>query len=169
MLKADVLKKLELYKDRPIQVGLSDEGIVLFGNIDNHWLFVDGDNLVEVKSNTSIENYGTATINQQQSPFIITTVSMDNIVYVRSYIKNESGDINTIVGSLTPVGTDDSIADILKAIEGNSVRKAMSPRGNLNTPDVSTKGAYGAFKGSVISTDSDGIPQYLKNDLLNKE
>lgn len=168
MLKADVLSKLDEYKGRPVQVGLSDEGICLLGNIDNHWLFIDGDNLVEVKTNTSIENYGTATINQQQSPFIVTTVSMDNIVYVRSFIKNDSGDISTMIGSLTPVGTDKSLAEIIKEIEGNTVRKAMSPRGNLNTPDVNTKGTYGAFKGSVISTESDGIPKYLKDDLLNK-
>lgn len=168
MLKADVLSKLDEYKGRPVQVGLSDEGICLFGNIDNHWLFIDGDNLVEVKTNTSIENYGTATINQQQSPFVITTVSMDNVVYVRSFIKNDTGDISTMVGSLTPVGTDKSLDEIIKELEGNTVRKAMSPRGNLNTPDVNTKGVYGAFKGSVISTESDGIPKYLKDDLLNK-
>lgn len=168
MLKADVLSKLDEYKGRPVQVGLSDEGICLFGNIDNHWLFIDGDNLVEVKTNTSIENYGTATINQQQSPFVITTVSMDNVVYVRSFIKNDTGDISTMVGSLTPVGTDKSLDEIIKELEGNTVRKAMSPHGNLNTPDVNTKGVYGAFKGSVISTESDGIPKYLKDDLLNK-
>lgn len=168
MLKADVLSKLDEYKGRPVQVGLSDEGICLFGNIDNHWLFIDGDNLIEVKTNTSIENYGIATINQQQSPFVITTVSMDNVVYVRSFIKNDTGDISTMVGSLTPVGTDKSLAEIIKELEGNTVRKAMSPRGNLNTPDVNTKGVYGAFKGSVISTESDGIPKYLKDDLLNK-
>lgn len=168
MLKADVLSKLDEYKGRPVQIGLSDEGIVLFGNIDNHWLFIDGDNLVEVRTNTSIDNHGTSTINQQQSPFVVTTVSMDNVVYVRSFIKNETGDIKTMIGSLTPVGTDDSIDTILKAIEGNSVRKAMSPRGNLNSSDVNTKGPYGAFKGSIISTDADGIPQYLRNDLLEK-
>ena len=50
MQKADVLAKLEEYKGKPIEIGLSDEGAVLHCGIDGHWIFTEGDNLVEIVS-----------------------------------------------------------------------------------------------------------------------
>lgn len=167
MTKADVLAKLDEYKDRPIEVGLADEGAMLYSGIDGHWLFVQGDNLVEVKKNTTDGTFGFSTINQNQSPFTVTFAPFDTVNYVKIHIKNTVGDIQNVVGSLEPVGTDKSLDAIIKEIESDSIRKAVSPRGNLNVPDVNTKGSYGKFSGTVISTEIDGIPKYMKDDLLS--
>lgn len=166
MNKADVLAKLEEYKGRPVEIGLSDEGAMLYSGIEGHWLFVQGDNLVEVKKASGDGTYGFSTVNQNQAPFVVTTVPFDIVNYVRANIRNEPGDIKTMLSGLEPVGTDKALDDIIKEIEGDSIRKAMSPRGNLNTPDVNSKSSYGTFKGSAISTEIDGIPQYMKDDLL---
>lgn len=167
MTKADVLAKLEEYKDRPIEIGLSDEGAMLYSGIEGHWLFTQGDNLIEVRKNTSDGTYGFDSINQNQTPFVVTVVQFDTVNYVKTHIKNEAGDIQKIIGSFEPVATDKSLDDIIKSIQSDSIRKAQSPRGNLNTPDVNTKGSYGKFSGTIISTEIDGIPNYMKEDLLS--
>lgn len=169
MNKADVMAKLEEYKSRPIQLGLSDEGAMLYSGIEGHWLFVQGDNLVEVRKNTFDSAYGFTTSGQKQSPFSVMVVPFEVVNYVRTFITNEPGDIKKIVTSdMTPVGVDKTIDEMIAEMEGDSIHKAMSPRGNLNTPDVGTKGAYGGFKGSVVSTTIDGIPKYM-NDLLDDQ
>lgn len=168
MTKADVLAKLEEFKDRPVEIGLSDEGALLYSGIEGHWLFVQGDNLVEIKKNSSDGTSGFSSVNQNQRPFTVTIVPFEIVNYVRTHIKNEPGDIQTIVSSLEPVSTDKSLDAIIKEIESDSIRKAMSPRGNLNVDDVNTKGSYGKFSGTAISTEIGGIPRYMKDDLLNK-
>lgn len=169
MTKADVLAKLEEYKDRPIEVGLSDEGALLYSGIDGHWLFIQGDNLVEVKKNISDGTYGFSTVNQQQSPFVVTTVPCDVVNYVRIYITNEPGDIKKVITNMEVVGVSKSLDEVIKEMEGDSVHKASSPRGFQNVPDVNTKTSYGRFKGTAVSTDIDGIPNYMKDDLLKKD
>ena len=169
MNKADVMAKLEEYKGRPIQLGLSDEGAMLYSGIEGHWLFVQGDNLVEVRKNTFDSAYGFTTSGQKQSPFSVMVVPFEIVNYVRTFITNEPGDIKKIVTSdMTPVGVDKTIDEMIAEMEGDSIHKAMSPRGNLNTPDVGTKGVYGGFKGSIVSTNIDGIPKYM-NDLLDDQ
>lgn len=169
MNKADVMAKLEEYKGRPIQLGLSDEGAMLYSGIEGHWLFVQGDNLVEVRKNTFDSAYGFTTSGQKQSPFSVMVVPFEIVNYVRTFITNEPGDIKKIVTSdMTPVGVDKTIDEMIAEMEGDSIHKAMSPRGNLNTPDVGTNGAYGGFKGSIVSTNIDGIPKYM-NDLLDDQ
>lgn len=168
MTKADVLAKLEEYKGRPIELGLSDEGAMLYSGIEGHWLFVQGDNLVEVKKNSSDGTSGFSTVNQNQRPFTVTIVPFEIVNYVRTHIKNEPGDIQTIITNMEPVGVDKTLDEVIKEIEGDSIRKAMSPRGNLNVSDVNTKGSYGKFSGAAISTEIGGIPQYMKDDLLSK-
>ena len=49
MTKSDVLAKLDQFKDRPVVIGFQDEAIVIHTNVEGHWLFTEGDNLVEVK------------------------------------------------------------------------------------------------------------------------
>ena len=169
MTKADVMAKLEEYKGRPIEIGLSDEGAMLYAGIEGHWLFVQGDNLVEVKKNSSDGTSGFSTINQNQRPFTVTVVPFDIVNYVRTHIKNEPGDIQKIITDMEPVGVDKTLDEVIKEIESDSIRKAMSPRGNLNVSDVNTQGTYGKFSGTAISTEIGGIPQYMKDDLLSKE
>ena len=171
MNKADVLAKLEEYKGRPIQIGLSDEGAMLYSGIEGHWLFVQGDNLVEVRKNTFDSAYGFTSSGQKQSPFSVMVVPFEIVNYVRTFITNEPGDIKKIVTSdMKPVGVvDKTVGDMIAEMERDSIHKAMSPRGNLNTPDVNTKGAYGGFKGSAVSTSIDGLPNYMKKDLLDEK
>jgi len=168
MNKADVLAKLDKFKGQPVEIGVQDEGIIIHANIDGHWLFVEGDNLVEVKVNSSDGTYGFSSAIQQQNPFKITYFPFEDVYYVRSYIANDPGDIADKLSGLEPVGTDKSFDDIIKEIEGNDIRKALSPRGNLNVSDVAPGGPYGTFKGSAVSTSRDGIPQYMKDALLKK-
>ena len=168
MNKADVLDLLLEYQDRPVEIGLSDEGAVLYSGIEGHWLFTDGENLIEVKKNFSDGTYGFSSVNQRQSPFSVMTVPFEVINYVRIYIKNEPDDIKHVLGDYAPIGTSKSIDEVIGEIEKDSIRKAMSPRGNLNVADVNTKGSYGKFSGTAISTEIGGIPKYMKDDLLNK-
>ena len=96
----------------------------------------------------------------------MTIVPFEIVNYVRTHIKNEPGDIQTIITNMEPVGVDKTLDEVIKEIESDSIRKAMSPRGNLNVSDVNTQGSYGKFSGSAISTEIGGIPQYMKDDLL---
>lgn len=170
MNKADVLAKFEEYKGRIIQIGMSDEGHLLFGGITGHWLFVKDDCVVEVKKNTSnIGHYGYDDVTQNVNPFVITTVNFDDILYIRSYFGSKPGEIAEILNGLTPVGTDDDLSDIISQVESDSIRKAASPSGNLNDTHVAPGGAYGSFKGSMISTEIGGLPGYVKNALLSQE
>ena len=166
MTKADIIAKLEEYKNRAIEIGISNDDAVAYSGIDGHWLFIDDNSLVEVKKNSLSGSF--STINQQQSPFSVLIIPFENVNYIRTYIRNEPDDIRNVIGGFTPVG-DKSIDDIIKEIESDSVRKASSARGNLNVSDVNTRGVYGKFTGTAISTDIGGIPQYMKDDLLNNE
>ena len=166
MTKADIIAKLEEYKNRAIEIGISNDDAVAYSGIDGHWLFIDDNSLVEVKKNSLSGSF--STINQQQSPFSVLIIPFENVNYIRTYIRNEPDDIRNVIGGFTPVG-DKSIDDIIEEIESDSVRKASSARGNLNVSDVNTRGVYGKFTGTAISTDIGGIPQYMKDDLLNNE
>ena len=117
MTKADVMAKLEEYKGRPIEIGLSDEGAMLYAGIEGHWLFVQGDNLVEVKKNSSDGTSGFSTVNQNQRPFTVTVVPFDIVNYVRTHIKNEPGDIQKIITDMEPVGVDKTLDEVIKEIE----------------------------------------------------
>ena len=169
MTKADVMAKLEEYKGRPIELGLSDEGAMLYAGIECHWLFVQGDNLVEVKKNSSDGTSGFSSVNQNQRPFTVTIVPFEILNYVRTHIKNEPGDIQTIITNMEPVGVDKTLDEVIKEIESDSIRKAMCPRGNLNVSDVNTHCVYGKFSVSAISTEIGVIPQYMKDDLLSSK
>ena len=114
MNKADVLAKLDLFKDKPVEIGIQDEGIIIHANIDGHWLFVEGENLVEVKVNSSDGTYGFSGAIQQVNPFKITYYPIEDVYYVRSYIANDPGDIADKLSGLEPVGTDKSMDDIKK-------------------------------------------------------
>lgn len=165
MNKADVMTKLEEYKGRPIEIGLSDEGAMLFAGIEGHWLFVQGDNLVEIRKNISDGNHGFNTINQQQSPFCVMVVPFEVVNYVRSFITNDPGDVKTMTTGLEPVGTDKSLDEIIKELESDPVRKASSPRGYTNNTNAGFDSPYGKFRGSMLSTDIDGIPKYIRDEL----
>lgn len=172
MEKSVVLAKLEEYKDRPIEICLSAEGSLLYSGIEGHWLFVKDDALVEIRKNvpTGTGTTGYTGTRQTQNPFIVTSVGWDAIVHVRIFMGQTNEDIVKVLDGLEPVGTTKSMEDITKEIEGDSIRKAVSTRGYLNSDNVAPGSSYGSFKGTTISTDIDGIPQYIKDSLLkNKE
>ena len=169
MTKSDLLAKLELYKDKPVIIGLQDEGQCIIGNISGHWVFIDGDNIVEVKVNTPDGLHGISKIGQNEVPFSIMYAPIDTVNYVKSYIGAEPGSIADAIGSLTPAGTSKSISDIQAEIESNPIRRALTPRGNLNVDDVAPGKSYGQFKGSVISTSLSGLPKYYDSLLESEE
>lgn len=168
MLKADVLAKLEEYKDQPIVIGLSDEGQVVYSGLDGHWLFVDGDNLVEIRKTTSEGTYGVAGITQFEHPFAMITVPFEFVEYVKVFIPFAPGAIGDAIASLTPAGTSKSLDEIKSEIESDSILKALSPRGNVNVSDVAPGGSYGPFRGSAISTSIDGLPKYMEKVITNE-
>jgi len=161
MLKADVLAKLEKYKDSPVLIGLSDEGQVLYSGFKGHWLFVQGDNLVYIKKTSTEGVYGVGGITQQQHPFSLTVVPFDAVEYVKCFLPYGAGVIASALEGLSPVGTSKTLAEIESEIESDDVLKALSPRGNLNVDDVAPGGSYGPFRGSAISTEIGGLPKYM--------
>lgn len=169
MTKEEIVAKLTEYADRPVTLGLADQAVVLHSGIEGHWLFLDDENsaLTEVKINTSSQGLYSATPNQQEEPFVITTVQMDTVNFIRSYIGGESGSVRTSLTGLAPISTTKSFDDVIKDIESSSVRKASSPTGNLNSPVVAPGGSYGSFKGSYLSTEKEGVPKYVKDKLLS--
>jgi len=170
MLKADVLAILEANKDKPIIVGLGDEGQVLYGGIEGHWLFVKGENLVEIRKVTATKaTSGIGTINSKQSPFSIYTTPFDVINYVETFIPAEPGKIAAALNGLTPAGTSKTLAEVEAEIESDSILKSLTARGNVNVSDVAPGKSYGKFSGSAVSTSIDGIPKYMKEALIDDD
>ena len=168
MQKEIVLAKLKEFAGRPIVVGLADEGVVLYGGIEGHWLFNSGDSLIEIKKNIGdgVSHHGD--IDQHIYPFQITTVNFDTINYVRSFIGRESGEIKKFTSGFTPVATKDDLSTIINIIEGDSIHKASAPRGNLNSETVKPNGPFGQWRGVAISTNIEGLPKYY-DDMVEKE
>ena len=164
MLKADCLKKLEEYKDRPVVLGGSDQGETFYGNIDGHWLFDEDNMLVEVKTNTMDGTYNFNVVAQNISPFVITCMPYETINYVKVFSTHDSKDIHNLMKNMTQVGTSKSKDEVMKDIESSTIRKACSIRGN--NENTSYGGPYGPFNGSIISTERNGVPKNVKDDLL---
>ena len=164
MLKADCLKKLEEYKDRPVVLGGSDQGEVFYGNIDGHWLFDEDNMLVEVKTNTMDGTYNFNVVAQNISPFVVTCMPYETINYVKVFSTHDSKDIHNLMKNMTQGGTSKSKDEVMKDIESSTIRKACSIRGN--NENTSYGGPYGPFNGSIISTERNGVPKNVKDDLL---
>lgn len=164
MLKADCLKKLEEYKDRPVVLGGSDQGETFYGNIDGHWLFDEDNMLVEVKTNTMDGTYNFNVVAQNISPFVVTCMPYETINYVKVFSTHDSKDIHNLMKNMTQVGTSKSKDEVMKDIESSTIRKACSIRGN--NENTSYGGPYGPFNGSIISTERNGVPKNVKDDLL---
>ena len=167
MERADVIATIEKYKGKPITLGLADQAVVIWSGVAGHWLFYSDTCLVEIRVNTSSQGlYSEFTVSQNKFPFLITYVQYDTINFIRSYVGHEPGDIQATLEGLTPIHTDKSIQEIAKEIESNSVRKSQSVTGSVNDPIAAPGGPYGSFKGSMISTDINGLPQYVKDKLI---
>ena len=167
MNKSIVLEKLNEYKNRPVEIGLLDVKSV-YGNIEGHWLLDGGDCLIHVEKNVSNPGYEIPGITQREKPFVITNIYYDDISYIKTYVSPGNGNIQKDLGSYSPIGTDKSLDDIIKEIEGDSINRALAPRGFQNVDNVAPNGSYGTFKGSVISTSIDGLPKYY-DKLLDNE
>ena len=164
MQKADCLKKLEEYKDRPVVIGGSDQGETFYGNLDGHWLFDEDNFLVEVKTNTMDGTYNFNIVAQTISPFVVTCMPYETINYVKAFSTTDPKDIHSLLKNMTPIGTAKSKDEIIKEIESSTVRKACSVRGHNENTEYG--GPYGTFNGSIISTERNGVPQKVKDDLL---
>jgi hypothetical protein len=168
MDKSKVLAKLEEYKDRPIEITIDGANdMTFYGNIEGHWLFDGGDFLVHVVKNVSNGKYEIANLSQREKPFAMHMITYDAVKSIRTYIDKAEGAIKTDLGSFTPIGTSKSITDVLNEIESDSIRKVSSPSGYLNVKETAPNGAYGKFNGSYISTTKEGIPQNVRDELLN--
>lgn len=165
MLKEQVLAKLEEYKDKPVEIGIGDEGIVLYGGFDGHWLFTKDDVLIEIKKNSNEGTYGVGSITQAELPFIVISTSYDMISYVKGYIPHKAGAIAEALKGLTVAGSSKSLDEIQKEMESDSILSVYSARGNLNTENVEPGTAYGMFMGSAISTEKGGLPKYMDSVL----
>ena len=167
MKKADVIAKLDLYKDRPVEVAINGAGdITVYGNMEGRWLFDGGDFLIAVATNTPNGRFDLGGTSQREMPFTIINIDYDDVVYVKSFIKYN--EVTDTISALTPVGTDKSIDDIVKEISTSSIMKANSPRGYVQANYNKPNGPYGRFRGSAVSTEIDGLPKDIK-DLANKE
>lgn len=165
MTKEEILEKFDEFKGRPIVVGLDESGICLYSGIPGHWVFVSTDFIVEVRVNT-LDTLSVPIMSQNIYPFKITCIPFDDVVYVRTFMGDKPEDIRQLIEDLTPIGTTKTKEEILTEIEGNSVRKSQSVSGNLNDEHVAPGTDYGSFKGSMVSTDKSGLPQYVKDKLL---
>lgn len=162
-----VLDLIEKHKGTPLILGLADQAVVIWAGVEGHWLFTSDTCLVEVRINTSTQGlYNNPAVSQTELPFLITYIQYDTINFVRSFVGHEPGDIQTQLEGLSPIHTDKSLSEIMKEIESNSIRKAQSVTGSFNDPIVAPGGPYGSFKGSMVSTEINGLPQYVKDKLL---
>lgn len=167
MQREDVIDIIEKYKGKPITLGLADQAVVIWSGIDGHWLFYSDTCLVEIRVNTSSQGlYSHSVVSQTQFPFLITYIQYDTINFIRSYVGTEEGDIQANLEGLTPIHTDKSLQEIAKEIESNSIRKSQSVTGSMNDPVAAPGGTYGSFRGSMISTEINGLPQYVKDKLI---
>jgi hypothetical protein len=167
MDKAEVIAKLNLYKDKPVEVAINGAGdITVYGNMDGRWLFDGGDCLIAIATNTPNGKFDIGGLSQRDYPFTILHIGYDDIVYVKGYIAYDK--VNDTIKNLTPLATDKSINEVVNEIATSSIMKAASPRGFVNANETAPGGSYGRFMGSAISTNIDGLPKYYK-DMVDKK
>ena len=164
MDKTKVLAAINKFKDRPIEIKI-DGDITVYGNYEGRWLLDGGDYLIAVAKNTPNGSFQLNGSTQNDKPFSITYSSYNDVFQIRSYIDSESGSIQSDIGSFTPLGTSKTIGEVVEELESDSIHKASSPRGFQNVDNTDYKSSYGHFRGSIISTSSEGIPENLKNSL----
>lgn len=166
MDKSKLIAILEAYpKDRPFIIGLADQGAITLGGYPGHWLFVKDEYLIHIKVNTPDALYPMPGTTQKTYSFKMTYIPIEIINYVEMFIGAENESISDYISGLTPIGTDKTIEEISAEIENSSIRKSQSTRGALNDPHVAPGGDYGKFTGSMISTDINGLPKYIKDSL----
>ena len=88
----------------------------------------------------------------------------ETINYVKVFSTHDSKDIHDLMKNMTQIGTSKSKDEVMKDIESSTIRKACSIRGN--NENTSYGGPYGSFNGSIISTERNGVPKNVKDDLL---
>lgn len=168
MTREDVLYLFEKYKDRPFEIDLGDSAACMRGNIEGHWLFLKGDGVVEVKKNTTDGSYDVMNTHQSQAPFKVTYCSFDSIAYIRSFITSKPGDVEKQISDFTPVGTSKSKDEIITEITSDSIYNAASARGYLDNENTAPGTMYGKFRGSILSTDINGVPNNVKNAIMKE-
>lgn len=156
MDKTKVLDILSKFKDRPVEVRL-DGDITFYGNMEGRWLLDGGNYIVAVTKNTQNGSYQLKGSTQNVKPFTITYASYNDVFNIRSYIGHEPGDIQSDVGSLTPLATSKTIGDIITELQTDSIHNAASPTGYLDTEDTKDGSDYGHFRGARVTTSIDGF------------
>ena len=118
--------------------------------------------------NTPDGAYDFLNTHQSQAPFKVTYCSFDTIAYIRSFITSKPGDIETQISDFTPVGTSKSKDEIITEITGDSIYNAASARGYLDNENTAPGTMYGKFRGSILSTDINGVPNNVKDAIMKE-
>lgn len=160
MTREEVLKKLEEYKDRPIEIFLDNANYMYIG-VEGHWVFEDETGLTEISVNTAGITPGVAGMTQKESPFVIFHTEWDTIQYIRGYIGPYPSKVLEVTANLAPIGTSKTLEEIQKEISSAKVMLANSPTGFSNRDEVATD-SYGQFTGSAVSVTKDGIPEAVR-------
>lgn len=166
MTKDQVLKKLEEYKGRPVEIFLDNANYMYIG-VEGHWVFEDETGLTEIAVNTAGVTPGVAGMTQNESPFVILHTEWDTIQYIRGYIGPYADKIIEITQDLKPIATDKTLKEIQDEIVTSQVMLSKSPT-TFNRRDEVATDSYGQFTGSAISTSKDGVPYAIKKMAENQ-
>lgn len=160
MTRDEVLKKLEEYKDRPIEIFLDNANYMYIG-VEGHWVFEDETGLTEISINTAGITPGVRGMTQNESPFVILHTEWDTIQYIRGYIGPYPDKILEVTNNLTPIGTSKTLTEIQNEIATSRVMMSSHPTGFSNRDEVATD-SYGQFTGTAVSTSKFGVPEAIK-------
>lgn len=165
MTKAAIQAVLNRFPGQKAEIVGSDAQVSIYVGLSGRYAFFTDDGVAEIKINSSNPQMGVMGMSQTESPFIYTFLSYDDVEIVKVYCGD--ADMSEALTGLEPVDSNLSIDDIIKAVQAAPVNKALSPRGNLNSAPTEPGSAYGEFKGTAITTDKNGFPEYMKKVLTN--
>lgn len=164
MTKAQIQDTLNRFKGKPAKIVSTDAQISIYIGLDGHWAFFADGGIAEVRTNTlGSPHYGVSGMSITESPMSYVFIAFEDVESVEVYCQD--ADMTEALSGLTPIDEEKSLEDCIKEITSASINKAMSPRGNLNTAPTGFDSSYGSFKGSAISTDKAGFPEYMMKDV----
>lgn len=164
MTKAQIQDALNRFKGKPAKIVGTDSDVAVYVGLEGRWSFFTSDGVAEVRSNAmNSPHYGVSGMSITESPFSYFFISFEDVECVEVYCQD--ADMAQGLSGLTPIDEEKSLEDCIKEIQSASINKAMSPRGNLNTAPTGFDSSYGSFKGSAISTDKAGFPEYMMKDV----
>ena len=164
MTKAAIQDALNRFKGKPAKIVGTDSAIAIYVGLEGRWAFFTDAGVAEVRSNVlNSPHYGTSGMSITESPLSYVFIAFEDVEAVEVYCQD--ADMAEALSGLTPIDEEKSLDDCIKEIQSASINKALSPRGNLNSAPTGFDSSYGEFKGSAISTDKAGFPDYMLKDV----